>query len=296
MAKYIIVKENDNSAGCLTGIIFLIIAVVALAIVAFYVLFIIGIILLIIAGIFAAIITIRNYILAVVESVKTHRSISKPSGWIFPTFIYRWIKLNWETIKGAWKYNINDIKNFAGKIGFYRILSFRKWFYLFATVSVTVLGTLISFFVIYIQIHFTICVFGIFFTVFSTVSLIFLLIGLIISLRIATVNYISSIRDSYRFCSATFYDYIVMYSVKEFPKIVANYWAENISKIKNNFSEFVTLPFMSFKKWVDFESAILLCVVGVLLNIIYIPIHLLIILILFVCFSVVNLVKKFIRH
>lgn len=162
MAKYIIVKENDNSAGCLTGIIFLIIAVVALAIVAFNVLFIIGIILLIIAGIFAAIITIRNYILAVVESVKTHRSISKPSGWIFPTFIYS--------------------------------------------------------------------------------------------------------------------------------------WAENISKIKNNFSEFVTLPFMSFKKWVDFGSAILLCVVGVLLNIIYIPIHLLIILILFVCFSVVNLVKKFIRH
>lgn len=291
MARYVVV-DDDNNAGRLTAII---IGIIVIAVVAYFAMYALAIalgIILLISCVIGTILTIRNYIVALRDSLRSYAHAPKPSGWIVPTFVYRWIKISWETIKGAWSYNIGSIKDFFGKIGFYKFLSFKKWIYLFSGLSILVFGSIVSLFILLLHLYLIIVVIELVIVVAIVALAIFGLIGLGVSVAVSTTNYITRISESYCSSAAILSAYITQCGYSEYIQVIKNYVTESINYIKDGFSQFITLPFLSFKKWLRLGSSIMTIIVGSIMLLIFATVHILILPILFAFFKIVSLFHR----
>lgn len=289
MARYILVDDDSNAAGCLTAIIFWFIITAVLIHFAVYVLEIILGIILFISAVIGAVITIKNYIFGLRDSIIAYAHVSKPYGWIIPAFIYKWFKISWETVKGAWGYNIGDIKKMFGKLGFYRFLSFKKWMYFFSGLSVLLFGSLVSLCIFFFYFCLIAFVIELLLFVFIVVLVILGLIGFGVSVSVSTTNYFSRVSESYFGAATILSKYVTQCGYKEFIQVVKNYCIKSCVYVKDGFSKFNTLPLFSPKKWIRLCSSIMTVAVGILMLLIYATIHILILSILFVFFKIVSL-------
>lgn len=292
MARYVVVDDNRSSAGCLTAIIIGFIVIAALIYLAVYALSIALGIILLISAVIGSILTIRNYIVALRDSITSFAHISKPSSRAIPNFAYKWFKISWETIKGAWGYNISSIKNFFGKIGFYKFLSFRKWMYLFSGLSVLIFGSLLSLFVFLFHLHLIMFAVELMLAALLLAFIVFGLIGLGVSVAVSTTNYFTRISESYCGSATIFSAYITHCGYKEFVQIVKNYCSESVVYIKDGFSIFKVLPMFSFKKWLRLGSSTMTIIVGSLMFLIYATIHILILSVLFAFFKIISTFRR----
>jgi len=292
MARYVLVEEDNNNAGCLTAIIIGFIVVAVLIYLAIYALAIILGIILLISAVIGSVITIRNYIVALKDSITAYAHVSKPSGWIIPNFLYKWFKISWETIKGAWSYNIGNIKDFFGKLGFYKFLSFKKWIYFFSGLSVLLFGSLVSLFIFSFHFYLITLVIELMILAFIAALVIFGLIGLGISVAVSTTNYFSRVNESYCGSATILSAYITQCGYREFVQVIKNYCIESYAYVKDGFSMFKTLPLFSLKKWIRLGSSIMTIIVGTLMLLVYGTIHIVILSILFVFFKIVSLFHR----
>lgn len=290
MAKYVVV-EDDNHSGCLTALLIGIIVIAVVAYFAFYVLAIALGIILIISGVIGTFITIRNYIVALRDCITKYGHSIKPNGWIIPTFLYRWIKISWETTKDAWSYNVGNIKNFFGKIGFYKFLSFKKWIYLFSGLSIIIFGTIVSLSILLLHFYLIFIALNLIVTVLLAVSIIFGLIGLCISVATSTSNYLISLKESFDSSATVFSAYITSCGYSEYLSIAKNYWAKTQTYIRDGFDMFRTLPLFSLKKWVRLWSSIVMIIVGAVVYVFFAIIHIVCLTILFLVFKPISVLK-----
>ena len=291
MSRYVVV-DDDNNAGCLTAIIIGIIAIAVLAYFAMYALAIALGIILLISCVIGPILTIRNYIVALRDGIRSYAHAPKPRGWIVPIFVYRWIKISWETIKGAWSYNIGSIKNFFGKIGFYKFLSFKKWICLFSGLSILVFGSIVSLFILFLHLYLIVGVIELVIVVAIVALAVWGLIGLGVSVAVSTTNYITRISESYCSSATILSAYITQCGYSEYIQVIKNYTTESISYIKDGVSQFSTLPFLSLKKWLRLGSSIMTIIVGSIMLLIFAPIHVLILSVLFLFFKVLSVFRR----
>ena len=143
MARYRIIEEDDG-AGCITAAV---IGGIIIAVILYLAMYIIGFILsiiLFISAVIGSVITLRNYIVALRDSISMCSYCPRPRFWIGPTFTFKWIKVVALSIWGAWGYNLGNIRNFFGSMGYHKFLSFKRWLYFFSGLSVLIFGTLMS--------------------------------------------------------------------------------------------------------------------------------------------------------
>lgn len=292
MAKYYLVEERDNGAGCLTALVVGIIVIVALAYFAMYALAIALGIVLIVSALYGTIITLKNGFVALGASIPVYAHVNKPNGWILPTFVYRWVMIVWETIRGAWVYNGANIKDCFTKAGAHRFLSFKKWINLFSALSILVFGALLTLLIVVLHVYLFTVVLRLVIAAVVLASVIFGLIGLGISVAYSTTNYLSRLRESYYNSATIFSAYVTQQGYKEFWQVIKNYWCENVNYLKDGIATFKTLPLLSFKKWLKLWTGIMLMIIGTLLLVVYAILHLLVISILFVVFKIISLFKR----
>ncbi len=291
MAKYVRV-EDDNNAGCLTTIIISVIIAVAVAYFAMYALAIALGIVLLISCVIGTILTIKNYIAALRDSIRSYAHVYKPSGWIVPTFVYRWIKISWETMKGAWSYNIGNTKTFFGKIGFYRFLSFKKWICLFSGLSILVFGSMVSLLILLLYLCLIVVAIGLVMAVAIVSLVIFVLIGLGISAAVSTTNYITRISESYCSSATILSAYIIQCGYSEYIQVIKNYVTESISYIRDGFSQFTTPPILLVTKWLRLGSSTMTVIVGSIMLLIFAAVHILILSVLFLFFKILFVFRR----
>lgn len=291
MAKYIRV-EDDNNAGCLPTVIIGVIIVIAVAYFAMYALAIALGIVLLISCVIGTILTIKNYVAALRDSIRSYAHIHRPSGWIVPTFVYRWIKISWETMKGAWGYNIGNTKTFFGKIGFYNLLRFKKWICLFAGLSILVFGSMVSLLILFFHLCLIVVTIGLAIGVAIVSLVIFGLIGLGISAAVSTTNYITRISESYCSAATILSAYIIQCGYSEYIQVIKNYITESISYIRDGFSQFTTPPILLVTKWLRLGSSMMTVIVGSIMLLIFAAVHILILSILFAFFKIVSLFHR----
>ena len=292
MSKYYVVKEEDNSTGCLIAIIFAVIALIVVAYLAMYVLGILLAIILFASVLMGAGLTLKNYFMALRDSVSLYAHEPKPDRWFLPTFFYRWFKVSWESLKGAWVYNIESIKEFFNKMGFYRLLSIRKWLYLFSALSVLVFGTGATLAILFFHLYLIVLALRILLVAFLAVCAIFALIGFGIALAVSVMNYISRLRESYYQSATIFSAYITQGGYRAYLDTVKEYCVEAIRYIKEGFSTFASLPWLSFRKWMNFGSALMTIFVAPVLLVVFAVVHVVVLSVLFVVFKLIGLFHR----
>lgn len=293
MARYYVVDDNDsNPGGCLATIFIVVIVLAVLAYFAMYALAIVLGIILLISLIIGTILTIRNYIVALRDSIVSYGYISKPSEWIIPNFAYKWVKVSLETIKCAWSYNIGNIKDLFGKLRYYRFLSFRKWIYLFSALSVLIFGSIVSVSIVLLDLCLIALAIALVIIALAVACVFFALVGLGISIGVSTKNYYTRIRESYYSSATILSAYITQSGYREFVQIIKNYFSESVTYVKDGFTTFKTLPLMSFMKWLKLGSSSMMFISGSLMFVIYATIHILTISVLFIFFKIVSIFHR----
>jgi len=247
---------------------------------------------LLISLLIGTILTIRNYVVALRDSINNYGYVSKPSNWIIPNFAYKWINVSWETIKCAWGYNIGNIKDLFMMFGSYRFLSFRKWICLFSALSVLIFGTLASLSIVLLDLSLILLVIALVLTALALACVFFALAGLGISIGVSTKNYYTRIRESYYSSATILSAYITQSGYREFVQIIKNYFSESVTYVKDGFTTFKTLPLMSFMKWLKLGSSSMMFISGSLMFVIYATIHILTISVLFIFFKIVSIFHR----
>lgn len=291
MAKYVRV-EDDNNAGCLTALVIGFIVIVAVAYFAMYALAIALGIILLVSCVIGTVLTVRNYIVALRDSIKSCAHVSKPSSWGVSNFLYRWIVIVWETIKGAWSYNVGSIKVFFGKMSFYRVLSFKKWICLFSGLSILIFGTIVSAFIFLFHLCLIIAVFQLAIAVALITLILFSMIGLGAAVAASTANYISRIHESYCGAATIFSAYIIQCGFGEYLQVIKKYVAESINTIRDGFAQFGTLPVLSFKKWFLLGKSIMTIIVGSIMLFVFAGVHILVLSILYLPFRIIAIINR----
>ncbi len=291
MAKYVRV-EDDNNAGCLTALVIGFIVIVAVAYFAMYALAIALGIILLISCVIGTVLTVRNYIVALRDSIRSCAHMSKPSSWGVPTFLYRWIVIVWETIKGAWSYNVGSIKVFFGKMSFYRVLSFKKWICLFSGLSILIFGSIVSAFVFLFHLCLIIAVLQLAIAILIITLILFSMIGLGAAVAASTANYISRIHESYCGAATILSAYIIQCGFSEYFQVIKNYIAESINKIRDGFAQFSILPVLSFKKWFLLGKPIMTIIAGSIMLVVFAVVHILVLSILYLPFRIIAVVNR----
>ena len=282
--------RDERGAGCLTTLIVALVVGTFVAYFAAYVFLIILGIALVISGIIGTVVAVYNYASAFINSIKSHRYAYSPNK--ASNFVYWWYKVNFETVKIVWKSNILGIKTLGSKIGFYKVLSFRKWICLYTTLSIAAFGTVVSVAAIFMQVIIVIAILCIFFGLLVLICAISTIIGLGIVISKSITNYFLSVSESFRKYSYSVSQYIVKYSYKEFVKIVKSYFEKLDIEVKNVKTEYFTLPFKSVRKWIDLGVLIMLYPIGIIILFPIFIIHLIVNSFLFAIFGLISFLKK----
>ena len=286
------VDEDRNFGGCLLALVVVAIIFFVILYLAAYALIIALGIILVISGIIGAVLTIKNYVLAFINSVRKNRYITSPRYSRIPNGIYRWAVICWEALKEGIEKNITDIKNFFRKSGTYRFFSFGKWICLFTVVSSLFFGSAVSLSIIFAHLAIMLVVVAIIAIICVVVNIICAMIGVGISVPYVITNYIARLSDSYNSSASSFVDYIIQFSFREYGRVICNYWNENITFIKDCLSQFSTSPILSTKKWVKLNSAIMIAVIGTVLFLVFALIHIVFISIFHIICLMVHLFKR----
>ena len=142
MSRYY--DDRNDAAGCLTTLLISGIIIGVLIYFAAIVLYYIFIGIIIFAAIVGTVISIKNYVIALKNSVMIHRNDVAPPRWKFPLFTYKWYRTVLTSIKEAWKSNIYSLRVSIQQGLYFRFLSIRRWFYWFTGTSVLIFGFLVS--------------------------------------------------------------------------------------------------------------------------------------------------------
>lgn len=284
--------SNNSSTGCLAAaIIGLIIIAVVISLAVYVFTFLLGIIMLI-SGVVGTVHTVRNYIVALRSNIPSYAHIAKPNGWIIPDFLYKCGVIGWETIKEAWGYNIDSVKNFFSQVGLYPIVSFKKWIYLFSGISVLIFGSLASVFIggLYLYLILSLLVLAV--AAFAAALVIFGLIGLGVSAAAATTNYFMRVSESYSGAATILSAYVTQCGYREYGQIIRNYCIESITYIRDGFAAMTVPPFFSLLKWVRLGSSFMTIFVGSIMLVIFAAIHIVVLSLLFVFFSLLSVFHR----
>ncbi len=291
MAKYYLVEEKDNT-GCFVAIAIAAVILIAIAWIAMYALLILLGIVLAVGALIGTVLALKDYVLALRDSISCYRYADKPERFPLPAFIYRWLRIVWGTIVISWKYIVADLKNYFGKAGFYRLLSFKKWLNIFAGISLAVCGVLLSLFIVFIHLYIlwiALCVLAVALAVFATV---FGLVGVFLSAAFATTNYISCARDSRNRMATVLSAYVTDCGYREYLAIIREYWSETVARIKTGLTSFSGSSLLSVKAWLRFAEGALLILTGTILFVPYALIHILVQSVLFVVFKIASLFAR----
>ena len=292
MAKYYVVKERNSGSGCLVGLILGIIIVVLLLIFAMSVISIIIGVVLLISGIVGTVITIKNYFVALVDAIRSYSHYPKPRNWVIPTFLYRWVKINWETTKNSWRSNFENVKNFFNKMCTHHFFSVGLWFWLFSALSILVFGSIASIAIFFFHLYVFTVIVRILLIFLAVASVIFGAIGLVMSLIRSFANYFVSIRDSRRRVAMPLPSYILKRGYREYFNVIKGYWLENMDCIKDGFRIFSMRPFMSFKKWLNLFGSIMLMIVGTVLLPVFAIVHIIVLSFMFLFFLITSSIGR----
>ncbi len=285
--------RRNSGSGCSTGclvITLILIAVAIFLIITFAWVFLT--LLLVVLGISAlvgTVLTLRNYFMALRESLDIHRYTTKPSNWRIPNFLYKWVVIAWETIKISMGYTVDTMKDHFQNASFHKLLSLRKWFHIFVGLSVIIFGLIVTVGIVVLHFYILFMAVCIVLALFVTVLTVFCLVGIAVSSFFAVTNYINRYRES---CCGSFFDYVVDDGFGEFLSIIKEYWQENIDYIRDGVTDFNDGSKKDLGLWVRLGSSIMLVPVGVVWFVLFAGVHIVVQSLLFGVFKLISLFKR----
>lgn len=284
---------NRDSGGCLVALIFIIIIFIVIAYFAWWIIVGLLAILGIVGTAIGAIITLRNFFVALGNSISSYGHAVKPVTWTFiPNFLYRFVKITWAALVETWHYNIGNIKTFFSVFSTCKLFSMKKWFFFFAGISVAAFGTVMTAAILLLFLYVVYVVFMVILSLILLACAVFLLIGLGTAVFFTVKNYITAYKDSYYGARTTFSNYILSYGYREYFNILGNCWRENLSRMENGFYSFKSEPLMSFRKWIGLGGALMIITAGTVLMGVFAVLHIIYQSVLFGIFKLVSLFKK----
>lgn len=259
-------NERDEAAGCLTSFLFsaiIIVFFVWLATIAIYYIFI-GVAVL--SAIIGTIISLKNYVVSLKNSLSFHRNDIVPQYWKLPAFIYKWQKISFESLKDCWRSNIKTLKTLFQQGIYYRFISIRRWFYWFVGISVALFGFVVS---IAIELLGFIVLITIVVLLTAAVILIFVLMVLVAlfdSVRKVIINFYTLLRAQIKAShAASLVEYIKKWGYKGTNKMPYLLWDSSNKIFLTCMSLFYNSSILSFSKWLSLGRAIMIYPVAIFL-------------------------------
>ncbi len=290
MARYYVVDDTSRAAGCITTFFISLLIIAALAYFAFYAFLILLGIILAIACVIGAVITVRNLVLAIIDTSNAYRGVSTPQGSLIPSFIYRFTAFTWSVAITLFRYNIASLATYFARAGMYRLFSFTKWLNIFAGISILIFGSVLAVSVIALLVAVAAGIGFVILVFILALTVIFLLIGIARAAAFLTVNYIDRLSDSYRRTAYGFSDYITAHAFHEWTPVIMLSWQNVLNEMIRGVRVFTRMTLLSFRAWSDFARGIMLPVVGFILIFPFAIIHGLAICILYPIFRIITLI------
>lgn len=275
---YYVVEERRND-GCLTGIILLVFIIAAVVIFAWYALLVLAALLMIAGAIIGLFMTIKNNVKAYSDSIRTNKYYVRPNSSKITSTIFKIFYIAKDHISLSWQANTKSIKEQYAKSEPYRFLSFRKWMYLFACLSIAVWGVMVSLFVFYVYVQILMLL--------GFVALLAVLVACAIPLVAGAFLSVVRFVKNYTYVAKSIFTgyrrlpgkpvYLLEKGYPHIKSIFKNVYRKNIYDGKQLFSEAKNYSWLSLKRWMKYIVGVLLVPLGVILLIPITIIHALVV-------------------
>ena len=283
MSRYY--DDRNDAAGCLTtlliGGIIISVFIYFAAIVLYY--FFIGIV--IFAAIVGTVISIKNYVIALKNSVMLHRNDVAPPRWKFPLFTYKWYRIVLTSIKEAWKSDIYSLRVSFQQGLYFRFLSIRRWFYWFTGTSILIFGLLVSLGIAFSHLILLVSVFVFIATIVVVLAIAMGISGLFISI-FRTIKscygYLKAQRKASR--ASSIVEYVKKWGYKGTRKMPKLLWKSTNQAAIDAKMDFCNDSCLSVKKWLGLGTFLMIYPITFILIPIIFIIQIIIQTFLYLCF------------
>lgn len=242
--------DRDDAAGCLTSLLFGAIIVevfVRFAAIALYYIFIC---IVVVSAAIGTIISLKNYIVALKNSILMHRYDAVPLNWKFPNFTYKWKKIVCNSIKGYWKSNVYTLRTSFKQGLYFRFFSIRRWFYWFVCVSIALFGLAISCGIICLHLVLLVVLLAIALVIIVSIAVVTMAIALFDSIKTLVCSLILILRAQRKAsCSTNLSDYIKLWGYKGIKKMPRLLWRSANKSFVASIASFRNSKILSFNKW-----------------------------------------------
>ena len=289
--RYYVVEERNNNGclyGCLFGLIIIVALIAALIAFAWYALLVLVGLLVVAGAIIGIFYSVKNNVKAYSDSYNTNRYYNRPNTSKPVNLALRALLVCKDHMVYAWKANSASIKDLFAKAETYRFLSFQKWMYLFACLSVAVWGVIISFFILNVYIQVLVwAAMGV-----LAVTAIICAIPIIIAIPLAIwqfiKNYVYIFRSIWRSYHQTPGTSVYIYNkgYKHIVSVFKNTFRKDVFDAKDKLRVGSTFKWLSFKRWIPHCTAVLLVGLGTILQIPLFILHVIVLSIAIVFYSI----------
>ena len=284
MSRYY--DDRNDAVGCLTTLLIsgIIISVLIyfVAIVLYYIF--IGIV--IFAAIVGTVISIKNYVIALKNSVMIHRNDVAPPRWKFPLFTYKWYRTVLTSIKEAWKSNIYSLRVSFQQGLYFRFLSIRRWFYWFTGTSVLIFGLLVSWGIAFFHLMLLV-------SLFVSIATIVVVLAIAMGISGIFVSIFQTIKSCFGYLKAqkkasrttSIVEYVKKWGYKGAKKMPKLLWKATNEVAIDAKKDFFNNSCLSIKKWLGLCIFLMIYPITFILIPIIFIIQIIIQTVLYLCFS-----------
>ncbi len=276
--RYYVVEERNNDgclSGCLLWLIIIAILVAMFLLFAWYALIALVILLLVVGAVIGIFYSVKNNVKAYSDSYISNRYYSRPNTSKFLNFVFKTMLICKKHMIYTWKSNAASIKDLFAKSEKHRFLSFQKWMYLFACLSVAVWGVIISLFIvnIYMQVLMAALMIAFYACVIAFI------IPIIIAIPLAIWNFVKNYIYILKYVLSSYQQipgssvYIYNKGYRHVVSVFKNTFRKNLFDAKDKLRVGSTFAIFSLRRWISYCTAIWLMVLGTVLQIPLLLIH-----------------------
>lgn len=277
--------DRNDAAGCLTSLLISGIIISVLVYFAAIVLYYIFIGIVIFAAIVGTVISIKNYVIALKNSVMLHRNDVVPPRWKFPLFTYKWYRIVLTSIKESWKSNIYSLRVSFQQGLYFRFLSIRRWFYWFTGTSVLIFGLLVSVGIAFFHLILLM-------SVFVSIATIVVVFAILMGISGIFVSVFQIIKSCFRYLKAqkkasrasSLVEYVKKWGYKGARKMPKLLWKATNQAVIDAKMAFCNNSCLSIKKWLGLGVFLMIYPITFILIPIIFIIQIIIQTVLYLCF------------